>query len=212
LPTGPSESAGDPNGSDEFSAAAVSADWVRFVETLFNLNVFTQAVEMPAELPSWLHFHTMGVRRFAREMLVAAFERSVHDESITNIDLSLLDSIAANELQKYQEAIHVLRRRSLGEPIGNDEAARFEHLLPPKDGLDSLAKQIDLRDKDAAATKKVASGAATQRPAKATPKPVAGGLKPAPRKRTTSKPPRQAKPRTPDEVYEELAAGGKIAG
>lgn len=212
LPSSSSQSEGDPVESDEGSnAAAVSADWVRFVEALFNLNVFRHAVEMPAALPSWLHFHTMGVRRFAREMLVAAFERSVHDESITNIDLALLDSIAANELQKYQEAIHVLRRRSLGEPIGNDEAARFEHLLPPKDGLDSLAKQIEIRDKELTGATATASAPKKPRPSKATTKPLTGGLKPAPRKATTAKP-RNAKPRTADEVYEGLAASGKIAG
>jgi hypothetical protein len=184
-------------------------DWVAFVEELFQLNLFRKAVEMPDDLPKWLHFHAAGVRRFAREMLSVAFERSIRDESITNITSSLLDDIAANELQKYQDAVCVLRRRLVGAQISDADSAKFEHLLAPTDGLKNLRDEIRIRDL-AQATSARTKGSTADSPAapdKVAKKPSA---KPATKKARQTNAPSESL--SAEAVYARLRADGKIDG
>lgn len=184
-------------------------DWVAFVEELFQLNVFRKAVAMPADLPRWLHFHAAGVRRFAREMLSVAFERSIRDESITNITSPLLDDIAANELQKYQDAVSVLRRRLVGAQVSDADAAKFEHLIAPTDGLKNLRDEIRARDLAQASAVKPKGGTADS-PAAPTAAAKKASTKPAARKsRSTSAP---SESLSAEAVYAQLRAAGKIAG
>ncbi len=184
-------------------------DWVAFVEELFQLNLFRKAAAMPADLPKWLHFHAAGVRRFAREMLSVAFERSIRDDSITNVTSSLLDDIAAKELQKYQDAVSVLRRRLAGAQISDADAAKFEHLIAPANGLKSLREGIRARDlaheaarrnngdtADSPATPTAAAKKASEKPARKTPRSSNASTKPL----------------SAEAVYASLRAEGKIAG
>lgn len=184
-------------------------DWVAFVEELFQLNLFRKAVAMPADLPRWLHFHAAGVRRFAREMLSVAFERSIRDESITNISSPLLDDIAANELQKYQDAVSVLRRRLVGAQISDADAAKFEHLIAPTDGLKNLREEIRIRDLAQAAAARTHGNTANS------PAAPAAAAKKASAKTTAKKPRSTSAPKeslSAEAVYARLRAEGKIAG
>lgn len=184
-------------------------DWVAFVEELFELNVLRTAVEMPADLPRWLHFHAAGVRRFAREMLSVAFERSIRDASITNITSPLLDDIASNELQKYQEAVSVLRRRLVKAQISDADAAKFEHLIAPTDGLKNLKDEIRIRDLAEQAAARPSGGPAVSAGA-----PVPAAKERASEKASAKKP---RSTRAPSEspsaetVYARLRAAGKIS-
>lgn len=112
-------------------------DWIACIEELWKFNIFSVPTEMPANFPAMLHFYTMGVRRFAREMLFVAFEQAARQKCAT-LDESLLDRIAATELSKYREAVSILRRRHIKDFIAADEAKRFEDVLPPDLGSQIL--------------------------------------------------------------------------
>jgi hypothetical protein len=142
LPLLDSDAASAKEGEDEEEDEDEDV-WTPLVEELWNLNLFTVPMEMPADFPKWLHFHTMGVRRIARVMMTALFERSLDDNLIVNLDL--LDQIASVELLEYQESLWALRRRSVGAFL-DDDAAAFEHLMLPLDADIALNASLELRD------------------------------------------------------------------
>lgn len=121
-------------------------DWVPLVQQLWQFNIFSVDTPMPAELPKALHFHTMGVRRFAREMLCSAFEHAAR-QGLATVDQSLLDQIAGGEMLKYQAAVQILRRRHVNDCIAPDEAKRFEDVLPPDLGQAAFQASIVEREK-----------------------------------------------------------------
>lgn len=134
-------------GITDFAPLALNdEDWVPLTEQLWQFNIFSVDAPMPVGLPEALHFHTMGVRRFAREMLCSAFEHAARRGSST-VDQALLDQIAGSEMLKYQAAVHILRRRHANDLIAPDEAKRFEDVLPPDLGQAALQESIAEREK-----------------------------------------------------------------
>jgi len=126
----------DDDSSDAEGTEALDEDdedeWTPFVEEMWSLNVFSKPRKMPSGFRAWLHFHTMGIRRIARLMMRALFERSLDDEDIV-VNIDLLDRIASVELLEFQEALNWLRMRAIGLPLDDDLAAQYEHLMLPLD-------------------------------------------------------------------------------
>lgn len=189
-------------------------DWVPLVEQLWQFNIFPAEAPMPAELPQALHFHTMGVRRFARETLASAFEHAARN-GMSTVNQALLDQIAGSEMLKYQPAVQILRRRQVRDYIAPDEAKRFEDVLPPDLGLAGLEHSIAQREslrRKSSQQDGPAPGANSKK--SSVPGQQLNGGKPHKRSTTSRRSPRQdGQPdlQQAQAVYRRLQADGKIA-
>lgn len=130
-----------------------SDDWSLLVEGLWAYSILEHRPPMPKNLPSMLYFHTQGVARFLREMMVIVHQRmAVH--KLTDVNEELLVDISKTELLKYQAAISFLRRHTAGVTVTR-EAHKYEDLLPDNNSLKIL--NADIRKRSEAATKKEGS-------------------------------------------------------
>lgn len=189
-------------------------DWVMFVQGLWGLNVFKQARDMPVELPEWLHFHSKGVRRIAREMMSHAFERSVRDDKLV-VDEALFDDIAADEMAHYQRPLSALRRQPSGALIDDEQAELFEHFMLPLDARLDLGADIKVRNQerlDKKAAQAAGQPAAPAAPAGSnSPSEDASSKKPATKPRPRKSVRKSSTPETAKEVYDRLKAAGKVS-
>lgn len=200
-------------GSDEGDEGGSVDDWTPFISASWDLNLFEQPTEMPRDFPRWVHFHTRGVRRIAREMVAAFFVRTIRDTRIVTATLALLDDIAQNELSKYQDALNVLRKKELGQVITESEASEFEHFLLPTYAEEELRTQMAARDLEASARKPTAKAPPTpakkgkQAPGK---DPAAKTVRKAPAAKKAKPSTDQRKPDTAEDVYRDLEKAGRV--
>jgi len=203
------------SGESNFTSVDDSDEWTPMVEELWNLNVFSKPRPMPRDLPRWLHFHTEGIRRIARQMMAAIFVRALHHGSEDGEELevteNLLDDIASKELLKYQPAIEHLRKRKRGDPITDAEALLFESYFLPESDRHELRKGIERRNAEArrqGGPKKAAAKTAAEKPP--TDKQASPPRKRAPRKiaATHNKPAPQTE--SAADVYARLVKEGKV--
>ena len=190
-------------------------DWLMFVSRLWSLNVFDDDRKMPEELPRWLHFHTRGVRRLAREMMTHIFERSLRAPE-TVVDEALLDDISANEMAHYQTPLSALRRQQAGLPITDTTAELFEHFMLPLDDRIALQSDIVIRNEAAARTRKKSPRPSSVKEKEKEKGSNTGEAKQPAKTKAAPKSPRRAprKPRntvaeTASQVYERLKRAGK---
>lgn len=130
-----------------------SVEWRMLVEAYWEYSLVRSHPPFPATLHKAMYFHTQGVPRILRMMMVALHERMAESPGLA-LHGPLLDEIAAQELGIFQLPLSVLRRHAAGIlPPG--EAARYEDHLPAEDGVRALKAAIAQRDAAAKPPKSV---------------------------------------------------------
>jgi hypothetical protein len=133
-------------GTSEFPAFELGDDWTTFSEALWESHPFPMDVQMPANFPRMLHWHSQGILRIARELLVALFTYMARQE-IYVPTMDLLDAISADKFKHYQPSLSTLRRWRMGLKFSREEYKLFSDLIPPASGLSQLQEDITQRDK-----------------------------------------------------------------
>lgn len=136
-------------GTTEFPAFELGEDWNTFLEALWESHPFPIDVPMPHTFPRMMHWHSQGILRIARELVVALFNYMAQQE-IYVPTMSLLDAISADKFKHYQAHLSTLRLWRQGTKLSRAEYALSSDLIPPASGLTRLQHDIDRREKPAA--------------------------------------------------------------
>lgn len=102
-----------------------------FIKTLQSQSVSKNPIKFSADFEKQFLISTMGVRRIMRETMRCILTRHAHDES-TVVDAKLLESIARDEMEAFQDCVGVLRQYDLGMPAKYEDYQAYEHFLPPE--------------------------------------------------------------------------------
>jgi hypothetical protein len=95
-------------GTTEFPAFELGEDWNTFLEALWESNPFPIAVPMPGDFPRLMHWHSQGILRIARELVVVLFNYMARQEVYVPT-MELLDAISADKFKHYQANLSTLR-------------------------------------------------------------------------------------------------------
>lgn len=133
-------------GTTEFSAFEQGEDWNTFLEALWESHPFPMDVPMPDSFPRMIHWHSQGILRIARELVVALFNYMARQE-IYVPTMELLDAISADKFKHYQAHLSTLRLWRQEIPLSKAEYALSSDLIPPASGLKRLQHDIARRDK-----------------------------------------------------------------
>lgn len=131
-------------GTSEFRAFELGEEWTTFLEALWESHPFPLNVEMPLNFSQMIHWHSQGILRIARELLVALFTYMAR-QGIYVPTMDLLDYISADKLRHYQSSLSTLRQWRQGLKFSRDEYKVFSDLIPPATGLPQLRDDIALR-------------------------------------------------------------------
>jgi hypothetical protein len=139
-------------GTTEFPAFELGEDWNTFLEALWESHPFPMDVPMPGDFPRIMHWHSQGILRIARELVVALFNYMAREEVYVPT-MELLDAISADKFKHYQAHLSTLRSWRQDIKLTKAEYALSSDLIPPASGLKRLQDDIDLRSKRGAQAK-----------------------------------------------------------
>lgn len=107
-------------------------DFNYFVGALKQRNVSVHPVRYSDDFNYQLWLHTMGVHRIVREAMKWVLWRHAKEPKGVDANKKLLESIFANEMQDFNQSLHLIRQVKLGVDPHFTQHQLYEDFIPPE--------------------------------------------------------------------------------